>query len=177
MSDRRIAVVRPLSRSHRPAGIPVTPIADAPGHPAPPAVPALEGLPPGRRSSANPADIRVGLAFLRRLDRLEVDLHGSRSPGRESNPQPAVYKTAALPLSHRSTLREKTCTVDGAAHILVTTRSTRFFARSEALTTSERLMATRDRYAGTSHQDPPSSFMLSQVSTWKRRIGSPAGRM
>lgn len=83
------------------------PIADAPGHPAPPPVPRCEGLLPGRRLTAVSAHIRVGLAFLRRLDPLIVDLHGSRSPGRESNPQPAVYKTAALPLSHRSTLREK----------------------------------------------------------------------
>ncbi len=83
------------------------PIADAPGHPAPPAVPRDEGLFPGRRGSAASALVGVGPAFLRRLDPLIVDLHRSRSPGRESNPQPAVYKTAALPLSHRSTLREK----------------------------------------------------------------------
>jgi len=62
------AMARLLSHMHCPAGIPVTPIADAPGHPAPPAVPALEGLPPGGRGSADPALVGVGLAFLRRLN-------------------------------------------------------------------------------------------------------------
>ena len=68
MSDRRIAVVRPLSRSHRPAGIPVTLLTDAPRYQAVPPVTGGKGLRPGGRGSADPALVGVGLAFLRRLD-------------------------------------------------------------------------------------------------------------
>ncbi len=68
MSDRRIAVVRPLSRSHRPAGIPVTLLTDAPRYQAVPPVAGGKGLRPRGRGSADPALVGVGLAFLRRLN-------------------------------------------------------------------------------------------------------------
>ena len=84
MSDRRIAVVRPLSRSHRPAGIPVTLLTDAPRYQAVPPVPGRKSLLPGRRGSAVPALIGVGLAFLQRLNPFVVVgvgwIHGVKMP-------------------------------------------------------------------------------------------------
>ena len=72
MSDLRVAVVRPLSRSHRPAGIWVTKNANAPRHPEASPVPGLEGLFPGRRGSTDPALVVVGPAFLRLRNSLVV---------------------------------------------------------------------------------------------------------
>lgn len=49
-----------------------------------------------------------------------------------------------------------------------------FFAdRSDAFITSGSEIARRVRYAGTSHHDPPSSLIESNVSTWKSSSGCP----
>lgn len=97
---------------------------------------------------------------------VRAKLRGLRVPGTDQ-PGSAPANLSAIVLN---------ASIHSETHIAVTTLRIRFFACSDALTTAGRLIAARERYAGTSHQLPPSSFMLSQVSTWKRRIGSP-GKM